>query len=205
MNVSRASREILIRLAQAQRPDGGWGAVPGVSSNTEATALGVLAMARWPDHIGPESLSVGRAWLAEKQNRDGGWPVSDAVPESSWMTSLAVLALFLSRPEGSSASERAVLRGGLWLLAERGRGAHWLVRLLNRVRPERTEGEPDVVLDSNLIGWPWTTDTFSWVEPTSHAMLALKTLRPFLRARSLDARLVEGRRMIFDRMCLGGG
>ena len=205
MNVSRASREILTRLAQAQRPDGGWGAVPGVFSNTEATALGVLAMARWRDHIGPEGLSAGRAWLAEKQNRDGGWPVSDAVPESSWMTSLAVLALFLSRTEGSSRPERAVLRGGLWLLAERGRGAHWIVRLLNRVRSERGEGEPDVVLDINLIGWPWTTDTFSWVEPTSHAMLALMTLRPFLRARSLDARLLEGRRMIFDRMCLGGG
>ena len=205
VNVSRASSEILTRLAQAQRPDGGWGAVPGVHSNTEATALGILALARWPDRIGPESLSVGRAWLAEKQNRDGGWPVSEAVPESSWMTSLAVLALFLSRPEGSSRPERAVLRGGLWLLAERGRGEHWLVRLLNRVRPERVEGEPFVVLDFNLIGWPWTTDTFSWVEPTSHAMLALKTLRPFLRARSLDARLVEGRRMIFDRMCLGGG
>ena len=111
-------------------------------------------MTRWRDRIGPESLSVGRAWLAEKQNRDGGWPVSDAVPESSWMTSSAVLALFLSGPEGSSRPEQAVLRGGLWLLAERGRGTHWLVRLLNRVRPERTEGEPDVVLDSNLIGWP---------------------------------------------------
>ncbi len=43
VNVSRASWEILTRLAQAQRPDGGWGAVPGTSSNTEATALAVLA------------------------------------------------------------------------------------------------------------------------------------------------------------------
>ena len=31
-------------------------------------------------------------------------------------------------------------------------------------------------MDTELKGWPWSAGTFSWVEPTAYALLALKKL-----------------------------
>ena len=33
-------------------------------------------------------------------------------------------------------------------------------------------------LDPYLSGWPWTAGAFSWVEPTSYSLIALKKLKP---------------------------
>jgi hypothetical protein len=57
-----------------------------------------------------------------------------------------------------------------------------------------------VTLDGTLIGWPWISDTFSWVQPTSYAIFALKLVG--LRDH---ARVKEAEALLFDRICPGGG
>jgi len=56
------------------------------------------------------------------------------------------------------------------------------------------------VLDATLFGWPWISDTFSWVQPTAYAILALK-----LAGLEKHARIKEAERLLFDRVCPGGG
>jgi len=76
-----------------------------------------------------------------------------------------------------------------------------LTKLIFLLFPEREA----VQLDPDLTGWPWYPDTFSWVEPTSYSLLALKSRRDNLRGRRARVRIDEAERMILDRECLGGG
>jgi hypothetical protein len=62
-----------------------------------------------------------------------------------------------------------------------------------------------VPLNPDIQGWPWALGTFSWVEPTAYALLALKKLRPALQGSRVDARIHQGELLLYDRMCAGGG
>lgn len=186
----------LSHLLGRQRPDGGWAAANGGPSATEPTALAVMALngAPEPDTIG--SAERGLAWLREHQRRDGSWPVSGQVPMGSWMTALAALAL-----AGSSTDRSLAVAGARWLLEREGRPVPWISRLFFFLFPKY-----DIIeLDLELKGWPWFEDTFGWVEPTSYALLALKTLRRELPDPRAEARIAEGERLLLDRVCEGGG
>jgi len=182
-----------VSLARAQNPDGGWGAFSGGPSTTEATSLAALAMESAGDE---DRAKAGLSWLRDRQRPDGAWPMSDAVPQPSWMTPLAVLALSRFEPTRPRA-----IRGARWILAQEGRGYPWIGRLIFRLFPKRRPIEQD----SELKGWPWSPDTFSWVEPTAYALIALKMLRSELPRELAEDRIGEGERMIFDRMCENGG
>ncbi|MDH3734812.1 MAG: hypothetical protein OEU54_14890 [Gemmatimonadota bacterium] len=179
-------------LIALQGQDGGWGPYPGDPSRTEATALAALALQRAGEP------AAGRAfdWLRAAQLDSGAWPIAPVLAEPGWVTSLAVFALSFDEPAGRSATN-----GARWLLAEEGSGATWWVNLLFRLFPQRKAVE----LDTDLTGWPWATGTFSWVEPTSYAMIALKRLRGHVRDARLEERLDEGDRLLVDRACVGGG
>jgi hypothetical protein len=113
------------------------------------------------------------------------------------MTSLATLALSHFEQTGDTA-----LQGGDWLLRQEGQGiTSWWVKLILRFSREPRQ----VDLDPDLTGWPWTEGTFSWVEPTAYALLALKRLRPGLPGALAEDRIEQGERMIIDRVCLDGG
>lgn len=66
---------------------------------------------------------------------------------------------------------------------------------------------PEFRQDSTLRGWPWSQDTFSWVEPTSWCLLALKKMRARDRSanRAVRARIEEAERLLIDRCCRDGG
>lgn len=186
--------QALDALEGLQNPDGGWGAVRGAPSNTESTALALLAL-----HAGrgpAREVERGLAWLEARQRPDGAWPFSDQVPRSSWTTSLAVLALTEVGQSDTRARE-----GAAWLLGQEGRGFPWYTKVLQRLFPSLRVIE----LDSDLRGWPWVEDTFSWIEPTAYALLALKRLRAELPWEALAPRISEGERMILDRACRDGG
>jgi hypothetical protein len=55
-------------------------------------------------------------------------------------------------------------------------------------------------VDGMLRGWSWVDGTFSWVEPTSYALLALKST-----GLTAHARMREAERMLIDRTCTDGG
>jgi len=183
-------------LDRRQNPDGGWGAGPGKRSNTEVTCLALLALHAAEDPGLGASVSRALHSLTALQRPGGSWPLSGDLPEGSWTTALATLSLALFEPH----LNRAV-RGAEWLLRQEGRAPGWVARLLARVQ----RGAPVVELDPDLKGWPWTGGTFSWVEPTAYALLALKKLRGHLAGPAIEARIREGELMLYDRMCEGGG
>ncbi len=181
-------------LVAAQNQDGGWGAEPGRTSNTEATALAVLALAHAKLSASP--VQRGLQWLAARQTRDGSWALMDGLEAGSWTTSLAVFCLAHFK-----AHRRRAVNGAGWLLRQRGAGLGWLVSFLYVVFPEAFVGRSN----PNLKGWSWTAGTYSWVEPTAYALLAVKKLRASLPPALAGERVNQAELMIYDRMCAGGG
>ncbi|MEN8181289.1 MAG: hypothetical protein ABFS46_02005, partial [Myxococcota bacterium] len=180
-------------LRGSQGSDGGLGARAGTPSRTETTALAALALADDPD--GHTALAGTLRWLNEAQAEDGSWPVGSDLDDRSWSSSLAVLALAKLSPV-----DDGVGQGARWLTAQVGRAPGWRARLIQWLRSD------DRILDQDpgLQGWPWVAGASSWVEPTACALLALKALRPELPRRA-EARIEEGERLVYDRMCTGGG
>jgi hypothetical protein len=60
-------------------------------------------------------------------------------------------------------------------------------------------------LDPYLSGWSWTAGAFSWVEPTSYSLMALKKLQRSLAGTNCEERIRQGEMLIYDRMCENGG
>jgi hypothetical protein len=187
--------QVLNLLLSHQNGDGGWGAVANKHSNTEVTALAALALRS----AGADSAMIDKAqsWLTQRQQADGSWSLNDSVKESaSWATALAMIAL----SEAPALSERAV-KAGHWLLQQAGGKPGLLANLILFV----TRQKRAVRLNQDLIGWPWTAGNFSWVEPTSYCMLALKKLKQKLPVEPFQERISQAELMIYDRMCAGGG
>jgi VWFA-related protein len=59
--------------------------------------------------------------------------------------------------------------------------------------------------DNTLQGWSWIEGTFSWIEPTSWCLLALKKSPAVLHPRERSARIDEAERLLLDRVCRTGG
>lgn len=187
--------EVIGFLVKTQNSDGGWGATPDRRSNTEATALAVMALGAWKTTAPSACIDGGIAWLITVQKLDGSWPIRRDVDDSSWATALAVLGL---APFGEH--RRRAWEGARWLLGQRGRGLGWFASVLYRVAPARMAVE----LNPDLRAWSWTPDAFSWVEPTAYSLIALHTLRP-ADLDSASQRIHEAERLLYDRMCDGGG
>jgi hypothetical protein len=162
-------------LIQSQIPGSGWGyRSDSPQAFPEPTCYSFLALADTSFFI-TEPLE----WLTNLVNAAGQlYLPNDDSP--NWGTSHLVIAL--SRlglfPDVRQASID-------WLL-------EW--------KSQYIESSEVVTLDGSLIGWPWISDTFSWVQPTSYAIFALKLVG--LREH---ARVKEAEALLFDRMCPGGG
>lgn len=191
-----AADELATLLSSLQNSDGGWGARRGAISNAENTALACLALGA----AGPEPPSAvlrgAIDWLLHEQTESGAWSFSSETPFAPWPTAMALLSL-LEVPSAAAAVER----GYAWLLDVRGVNfgwRAWLRELLGR-------GDEVTDLDDRLEGWPWIPGTFSWVEPTSWALAALKARWPERPPRAVRRRVREGEDMLIDRTCVGGG
>lgn len=183
-------------LINAQRPDGGWGSSRDKRSNTECTSLSVSALETLTNDHSIANIKGGLDWLVQRQHAEGSWPLSDTSIDSSWTTALAIVAL--SRfPE----YREQTVRGARWLLKQEGRTLGMLARLIWTLSSRNSTND----LNPDLTGWSWVPRTFSWVEPTSYALIALKKIRPMLTGTNVEERIQEGELMIYDRMCQGGG
>lgn len=184
----------VIHLISLQNPDGGFGPYPGTPARTEATALGALALGASAEPGAGPAAAAAVDWLGRTRLDSGAWPLMPGFEEPHWSTSHAVMAL-------AEADVGLALRGADWLLGVEGAGPAWWVRLLLRMSPERKAVE----LDMELAGWPWAAGTFSWVEPTSYALMALKRMRGAIDDGRLPDRLRDGDLLLVDRACVSGG
>ena len=178
-----------MRLRQTQNADGGWGYFPGKQSWLEPTFYAAVAL--------QGEAGADRAWMLLKswQNADGGWRPSTDVQVPSWGTSLCV-SLAQSRGEFGEPFQKGVS----WLLGSAGVEGPWWQKLLFRTR---LFGDPDRNLD--LKGWPWKPNTASWVEPTAHAIVALKQASPRISNSKLHDRVRIGEAQLLDVQCKDGG
>ena len=162
-------------LLSSRNPDGGWPYYAGKTSRLEPTVWALLALHAAGERMALEPLI---AWP-----RRDGWFVdrsSDAV--NVCFNALAAIGLAALAPDAPAGTALATA-----LVASRG------VKL-----PQ----SPTNVQDNALQGWAWIDGTFSWVEPTAMAVIALKRHRALPGAQ---ARIAEGERLLLDRTCRGGG
>jgi hypothetical protein len=121
--------------------------------------------------------AAGRGWLERRQRDDGGFALVAGPVVNDGATGLCALAL-----GPGTARERALDH-------------------LVATRAQATASSADVPHDPNIHGWAWTVGTYGWVEPTSHAILALQALRPEVAS----AQIADGLALLADRECEGGG
>lgn len=185
-------------LLRHQNADGGWGYLPGKQSWTEPTVYATLAL---DGEAGAEE-ALERAWrvIRSWQMPDGGWKPAANIEQSSWVTALAVT---LHSVRG--VHDDAFLGGVDWLVETRGAEGGWIGQLLYKLGSRRIDSDP------SLRGWPWLPGTGSWVEPTSHALVALRRAsRParesgYAEYEELVARVRLAERMIEQRRAVDGG
>jgi uncharacterized protein (DUF362 family) len=173
--------DVLDRLAALARPEGGWGYQPSQPAHLEPTALAVVALAA--DRT--KYSAVVDAGLRALQNHaqpDGSYRLAHGRPQAAWPTALVLFA-------------RTTLgEQGLTLTADR------LLAIEGKVIKSDPEVADMMDIDVSLMGWPWAEDTFSWVEPTAWACLALR-----LAGRGDHPRVQEGLRLLLDRAFDTGG
>ena len=175
-------------LRKSQNSDGGWGYFPGKASWLEPTAYATLALAGDP--------AADRAWklLSSWQLPDGSWKPAAAVDSPSWGTSLCA-TIAMDRNEWGSP-----LRNGVsWLVGSTGIESNWLNILVARVGLVKQER------DISLKAWPWKPGNSAWVEPTVHALVALKQASAQLSSRELRNRVETGEEQLMDVRSRDGG
>lgn len=183
-------------LLKHQNSDGGWSAGRGKVPNAESTAFAAMALSSKASEKTEIRVRQGLDWLSRHQNSDGGFRISDATVAGSWSTAVVLLCLSVFpeyRPQA--------LAGARWALTQQGRTPGWVSTAIQWLM-----GQQDVnKLDASLTGWPWIAGTFSWVEPTSYFVIALKKMKASLQDTNVDERIREAELMIYDRVCESGG
>jgi hypothetical protein len=168
------------RLSRRFLPEDGLTDRPSGRFRSDATAWGILAFRA----AGGEQdiLERHRARLIQEQDEAGRLCVDREHPESYWPTALAILAW-----QGSPASQSAQTRAVRFLLESS--GVHF---------PRKSDAP--WAHDTALRGWPWITDTHSWIEPSALCMMALRA-----SGQGQHERVTEGIRMMLDRQLPHGG
>jgi hypothetical protein len=163
-------------LIESRLPQSGWGYTrTAASAYPEPTCYSLLALAD-SNFEAQEPL----AWLSGLVNPQGQlFLPNDDLP--NWASALLIVTLThldaLPQIRASSAQ---------WLL-------EWKSKYVE-------EKQNSIQLDASIVGWSWISDTFSWVQPTSMAVLALKKA-----GLGSNQRVKDGERLLLNRVCRAGG
>lgn len=168
------------QIALRALPGGGFANHPldGYRPDATAWAATVLSTEQSCSYL----VGLARDRLIQDQLPDGRLTISPLHQEAFWPTSLAVLAW-----HGSSVHEQVKDKAVKFLLYTS--GLHWA----------RSDDTP-VGHDTAIPGWPWISDTHSWVSPTALAMIALA-----MAGFDNHPRLEQGTKLLLDRQLPGGG
>jgi uncharacterized protein (DUF362 family) len=178
--------EKLEDLANLADADGGWGYVTGQPAHLEPTCLALLALRPAASQF-KTVVESGRGFLASCRCPDGSYRLPRGREAAVWGTAMALVVESAYRGDGEvSQAERA--------------SAAYLLALEGRVIPADPEVADMIDIDMQLVGWPWAEGTFSWVEPTAWACLALSAI-----GQGGHSRVQAGRKMLLDRAFDEGG
>lgn len=185
----------LLWLRQVQNEDGGWGYFPARQSWLEPTCYALLTLYQDPDSS--EAFEKGWKLVRSWQQPDGSWRPNASVLQASWAT-----ALSLTLHNATSTYDHAWLRGINWMVSIKGSEGGWVERAIAAIKPKIVE------YDRRFKGWPWLPSSSSWVEPTAHALVALKNAARVPATASVKAlaqRIQEAETMLCDRRSTDGG
>jgi uncharacterized protein (DUF362 family) len=170
------------QLAALALPDGGWGYAPGNAAHLEPTCVALLALAAEAQSF-QAAIDGGKAALRQAAAGDGTYRLERGRPEAVWPTALVLYVQAVLDEDRKAIQQTA---GGLIGL---------------RGRPTDGEKEQEVHdIDLKLVGWSWAEGTFSWVEPTAWACLALQRV-----GHGDHERVKEGLKLLLDRALDEGG
>ena len=168
-------------LLDARNTDGGWGYYAGKHSRLEPTCWALLA-------LGADAAPPAAGFLSQSQ-LPNGWLIEDAQwPINIGFNALVALAWIRHAELASDEMRRRLIAA---LAGSKGIKA-------------APDNSPQ---DNSLQGWSWIDGTFSWVEPTSWGLLALKQARRagIAEPAIAGARIDEAERLLLNRVCRTGG
>jgi len=179
-------------LRQSQNADGGWGYFAGKQSWMEPTTYAVLALHGTPD----AEDRLAKAWklIRSWQTADGSTRPSGQVHGGTWVTAHVVT---LACVQG--VYDDRVRQSVDWMLRVTGAEHSLAMRFASHFNLLRTK------LDVSHQGWPWRDGNASWIEPTSHTLVALKKAAAKYGTAELRHRVSEGEALLFARRCSDGG
>jgi uncharacterized protein (DUF362 family) len=173
-------------LAAMAHADGGWGYVADQPAHLEPTCLALLALRPEADRF-PAAVAGGRAFLKWCRRPDGSYRLARGRDAAVWGTALALFTESTYRNSANPSPDEISTAGALL-----------------GIKGKAVKADPEVAdmcdIDVSLTGWPWGEGTFSWVEPTSWACLALHLL-----GQGGHPRVQEGERLLLDRAFDQGG
>jgi uncharacterized protein (DUF362 family) len=168
---------LLVKSASA---GGGFGYRPDQPAHLEPTCLAAVALAADPANA--TAIASAVASLEQHRHADGSYRLGRGRPQAVWPTALV---LFTRGTLEHPAAELLPV-------------ATKLLSIESKVVRSDTSDAGDI--DAGLLGWPWAEDTFSWVEPTAWACLALRAV-----GQGTHPRVQEGLRLLLDRAFDHGG
>lgn len=151
--------------------EGFWPYLPERQWSLEASMWSALAL-RFDNNI----LCKFIERLLAEQNKDGGWSNEPARLDSDWSSAVALFAMqFLQ-----AANQKEKLGIDVYIAKMKAASEHamnWLME--NRAEYYSSAAKFALVLWKGPEydyerGWPWTKETFDWVEPTAYALLGIK-------------------------------
>jgi hypothetical protein len=181
---ARAVAAIADAVVSHANDSGGWGYVPGTSSRLEPSCWVLLALSGDDDQL---SLERHRPFF-ERCWRSGNVLIDqEGAPPNYTHNALALLTFLQHHGLGSAGRTQALLSAVVAAVGV------------------RTANSPVIRQNSMLAGWSWIPETFSWVEPTSWCVLALKRAMKTMSVPGARERIAEAEKLLVDRCCVSGG
>ena len=192
-------------LAAAANRTGGWGYFAEKSSRIEPTAWALLALAETSDQDAAAWQAFAAPhlqFLATCQRADGLLVDNPQAPPNFAANGVAACVL----AHLSAGRENALLSRLLdGLVSVKGVAVRtWLIDAFAAIQ-DMTAKLPNPRQDNSLQAWPWIPETFSWVEPTSWCLLALKKTAVQAPRNGAQARIREADTLLLNRVCTSGG
>lgn len=168
-----------------QNPDGGWGYYPQRESLTEPTAFCLLSLYSSGEN---RHVSSGLSFLKSCQSDSGAVGIDKCDQEGNWMAYAALLAFHMFEAE---AEKNRLID---WALDFQDASSRLSKEYIKAIRRK-------LRFDPSIRGWPWTTRTTAWVEPTSLFIIAL-TRSGIPKDHD---RIRSGVKLLLDRKIKNGG
>jgi hypothetical protein len=156
------------KFLEQHHNSGWWPYFPGKAQSLESTVWCAIACRK-----NPQLAASTISYLLKTQEADGGWATEPGAGISDWSTGLALLGLNLLTADKAIISDANLLQSADIAQSK-------AQKFLSNYRTELYNDQSRVVLMlwkgpgyEYPHGWPWTKDTFHWVEPTCYAILGL--------------------------------